>query len=694
MRLVLLAAIALLSVHCVVGAAPGYGRSFESFEELRNTRPTATGEVVFLVSHLAGNFKGGGQFVGTLSSGTNDWGMVASNGSTFRWNRQIEDYETLNVLHFGAVHDGITDDKEAVLRMINWSKAQSGGLAMNGVRFVQGIIKISPIDLFLNSPGNFALFGPTSPSARGPYTTIISDGSDAPVFNISSRRLTIRGIKWDGQATATVGDDYVPTSISNRQIFLHNNETAGQFVNVAQFYATRTGGTVFSLQDTLDTKFENIETNNTFSNFWNITWSYDPIGNWDHSTAVEATNMYITNSYGDGMLSAPRMAQGLLRNIWIKHCLNPGTFENSQWVIDNFRVEDCKEPFNYLSNREISQNVQLINATITRGGSTRSWLSAYEAGYTQNNNFGVTVKGALARLWRSSLLRGSNDNYDPVWLKVGTFQTRSLGGIWRIEVLSKVGYQQAVFTRPTANGSGGKTIISLQRGSGSDPILTVQNEGFPAVLSARYTDATNESTSLWIQIAPFCGEYAVFIKGSGPARLNSADVNSNFFTIDGTTQLQAPSDSTDALLKVSIHNGAAGFGAERGILTVDTISNQALVPGALAGYMMQKVNGKNVATPYFHLNPMITANASPLSSTIASGSGFTLTVSAQYAVSYQWRKGTVGGSMTDIVGATSSRYAVAAATTNDAGLYQVLVLGSEGLSTAVTSRNITVTITV
>ena len=690
MRLLLVAVAVLLVLGVARAALPGYGRSFDSFEELRNTRPSATGEVVYLTSHVAGLYQGGGQFVGTLASGTNDYGMIASNGTAFHWDRMIDDLETLNVLHFGAYHDGIHDDHDAVVNMINWSNKQSGNLPRNGVRFVQGSILISPIDLTATYRAVFAIFGPTAPSAQGPFTTILSDGSDAPVFNVSARWMTIRGVAWDGRATATVGSDYVPKDVSNAQPFFQNIVTAGEYFNAESFYATRTGGTVFSLLDTLDTRFVNIETYNTYSNLWNISWSNDPTGNWDHATAVEADNIYITNSYGDLMLNATRMAQGLLRNIYIKHCLNPGNFENSQWVIDNFYVEDCKQSFGFLSNRDITHNIEIVNASITRGSSSKQWLSSYEMGYLQANNYGMTVRSTISRTWKASLIRGSNNAASPLWVEVGTFNTQTAGGLWKIDVLSRVNYRVANYTRPTSNGSGGRTAIMLQRGADETPVVTYSSQGYAAVTDVLYKGITANQSSIWVRIAPYCGEYSFFIRSTGTFRLNTTVTNFNLFIKSGATSLSAPSGYSLAANKASLHNGAAGFGAERGVLTIDTTVNVTLVPGALAGHTMTKVNGVNIATPYYHITPAITSSPT-LTTTVAAGNKFTLSVTASYAVSYQWQYGTAT-SLADISGANSSTYSVTASSSSDSGKYRVLAIGSEGRDTAAVSRIVTVTV--
>ena len=690
MRLLLLLAAALALV-CLAraGTAP-YGRTMASFDELRNTRPTNTYEPVYLLSYHLGLFKGGGVFVGFLSADDDDGGFTASNGSDFHWDRKIGDLEELNVLHWGAYHDGVHDDHDAVLRMVNWGAPSTEYFGRNGVRFVAGSIYFSPIDVAGVSRNFFALYGPTSPSPYGPVTTILSDGSNRPVFNITSRFTTVRGIAWDGRATATVDPNtYVATAVSNKQPFLRNNVTGGEYFNVDSFYATRTGGIVFILLDTIDTKFSNIETYNTYSNLWNISWSYQVVGVWDHSTAVEVNNMHITNSYGDCMLNATRMGQGLLRNIYIKKCRNPGNFENSQWVVDNFYVEDCKEPFGFLSNRDLTHNMQLVNATIKRGTSPVQWLGPYDQGWIQANSYGLTARAPFAKLWKASLIRGSNNQTSPLWVEIGTFRTNSTGGVWKIEALSRVDYRAATYTRPTANGSGGRTNIMLQRGADDLPVVTFGSQGYAAVTDVAYKGVSDTHTNIWAKIAPNCGEYAFFVRGTGTYRLNISTTGMNLFLKSGATSLSAPSGYTSAAKKASLHNGSAGYGAERGLLTVDTTANATLVPGALAGHTIQKVNGVNIASPYYHINPVITASPS-LTTYVAAGNKLTLSVTASYAISYQWQ---YGDTPTDINGAVSSTYVVTSASSSNAGKYRVLAIGSEGRTTAATSRTVTVTVT-
>lgn len=697
----LFAFVAVLLIVCCARSAhatdPGYGRSFASFDELRNTRPAAAGEVVYLVSHIAGMYKGGGQFVGALSAGTNDYGMVASNGGTYRWNRIVPDYEQLNVLHFGATHDGVTDDHDAVMRMINWSFSTGSGTGTfrNGVRFVEGSIFISPIDITATDRGDFALFGPTAPSARGPTTTIVSDGSLKPVFNVSTRRVTIRGISWDGRATATIDANYVPSAISNFQPFFQNIEVAGEFVNVESFYATRTGGVVFYLLDTLDTKFYDIETYNTYSNLWNISWSNTAYASWDHSTAVEGYNMFITNSYGNRMLNITRSGQGVLRNVFIKHCRNPGSFENSQFVIDNLYIEDCKEPLNFLNNRDVSNGITLVNASINRGYSPNPWngISGYDLGWIQASNFGAFLQGPFAKLWKASMVRGSNDDYYPLWVKIGTFKNPTKGGVWKIEALSRPNYvENANYTRPTANGSGGRTNIMLQTGNDSAPIVTFSTSGYGAILDVSYTDVTATSVALWAKVAPYCGEYSFFIKGTGKLRAYTTTTDQSMFLPSGKTQADTPTNSSSASRKASMHNGSAGLGAERGILTVDTKTQ--LTAGSVAGHFVTKVNGVNIATPYYHLTPSIASSPAD-STTVVSGNKLTLSVEAKYSVSYQWQYTTSDDDQDeflDIAGATDATYSVHQATAYHGGKYRVLAIGSEGRSTAAVSKTTVVSV--
>jgi hypothetical protein len=96
-----------------------------SFAELRTTVPPKSGEVASLKRYYDkdSSFRGGADFVGFLSTTPlkDDGGTVAV-GNGFYWKRTINDPAEVNILHFGAKGDGVTDDTDAFRRMLTWTQ--------------------------------------------------------------------------------------------------------------------------------------------------------------------------------------------------------------------------------------------------------------------------------------------------------------------------------------------------------------------------------------------------------------------------------------------------------------------------------------------------------------------------------------------------------------------------------------------
>lgn len=109
-----------------------------SFAELRTTVPPKSGEVASLKRYYDkdSSFRGGADFVGFLSTTPlkDDGGTVAV-GNGFYWKRTINDPAEVNILHFGAKGDGVTDDTEAFKRMLAWTQSYNAYAKAIPVRF-------------------------------------------------------------------------------------------------------------------------------------------------------------------------------------------------------------------------------------------------------------------------------------------------------------------------------------------------------------------------------------------------------------------------------------------------------------------------------------------------------------------------------------------------------------------------------
>lgn len=218
-----------------------------SFAELRTTVPPKSGEVASLKRYYDkdSSFRGGADFVGFLSTTPlkDDGGTVAV-GNGFYWKRTINDPAEVNILHFGAKGDGVTDDTDAFRRMLTWTQTYNTYAKAIPVRFPGGRFLISPIDLSDTELSFFGLSGDDMEQGSSPRTTIVSDKSANPVFKVMARRIAIQGIAWHGQANADISAKTTirPEQCSNVQPFFENTITGGQVVNIYCFKSQSSGG--------------------------------------------------------------------------------------------------------------------------------------------------------------------------------------------------------------------------------------------------------------------------------------------------------------------------------------------------------------------------------------------------------------------------------------------------------------------
>ena len=196
-----------------------------SFAELRTTMPSKPGEIAVLKRYYDkdSSFRGGGDFVGfTGTTILKDDGGTVAIGNGFYWKRSINDPREVNILHFGAKGDGVTDDTDAFKRILGWSQTYSQNMKGLPVRFPGGRFLIMPMDLSNAEIPFFGLAGDDLALGSLPGTTIVSDKSANTLFKVQARRTTIRGITWDGQATAdtvTNTATITPEMCSNVQPF-------------------------------------------------------------------------------------------------------------------------------------------------------------------------------------------------------------------------------------------------------------------------------------------------------------------------------------------------------------------------------------------------------------------------------------------------------------------------------------------
>lgn len=632
-----------------------------SFASLRTRTPAKAGERVWVSGHTVAG-KGMGWFRAVMATGVDDGGVTAA-GSGFYWRREVDDLASLNVLHFGAVGDGVTDDGPACKRMLDFMTGATA-IAMNaantnpnlGIKFPPGKFYVSPqvfsrygtvipngaSDAAYNPSGYYAaggisILGATTINGKQILTTIVSDKSTSPVFYLNHRRLTVHGITWDGQQTTLQNEynaDSNPTgtnmlvgatkgvfndTASNKQPFLYNECPGGEYLNVSCFAANNTGSYAIYVLDTLDSHIEQVFSLKTAGPVIQVGWSNRPAGVWDHSTSVEINNCNFQYCYSPAVW-IPRHGQGIMRNVWFEHGVCPFDLNNGQWLMDMICVESCTTNPTLWNGR---QQIRTFSGptgnapdttTTPSGGSWNSyptnpdgsaviaWVGGYEVGSTRFETHTTQFNNPTIPFWQSGVIRGTNNTASSIWLNIGSFRTPATGGSWEIEIICRNGYATIGSGNypVTADRTPGKTIINIQRGSGTVPTCNVYHYGNTGVLAAQYQDqptGTNDVIpAVWVNLSSYCGEYVVNIKGTGVTRMDAG--NCSLYGKSGLVQAASPAVNA-ITARMSLHNGSAGVGAQGTLLAVSSATGTPTTTATPAGYIQVVVNGAIVMMPYF-----------------------------------------------------------------------------------------------
>lgn len=576
------------------------------FADLRTTVPTKAGDIAALKRYYDkdSSFHGGGDFVGFLGTPTlaDDSGTIAK-GSGFYWKRIINDTDQVNLYHFGARGDGTTDDSDAFKRMLTWSQSYDSIAKDIGVRFPAGKFLIFPMDLSASEIPCFALYGDDSPYGVLPRTTIISDKSANTVFKVNARRSVIHGIAWNGQASADTTTNtgaITADMLSNVQPFFENITIEGEFVHVHCFRAQYNGGTVIKLLDTLDTRFNQIYTQNTYARVFDVNWSNSPNGVWDHATAIELSNANFQYGYGDATLMMPRLTQGVIRNVWIEHTRFPGDLSNGQWIVDALSVEDCDNALSMNNSRVLIRQLNLqAGSTVTNDSTADSWLSGYERGWRRDENFGTVMTGSMKAGWYSGF-RLSNSSTADKWFRIGKFTFPKVNQQWTLEIISKLSTASpsGVAANPLQAVSSGVTYLNLQR-CASAVAADMFHRGLSAVVDVKYKPSYSDIVEVWVKLKAGSGDTMFNVRSTGPTRFDAGSCS--LFSPD----LSEVSDETTIgtstpNARLSFHNGIAGLGAnEKGVVTLAT--SEAVAPSGTvpSGYITLNVNGTDRKFPYY-----------------------------------------------------------------------------------------------
>lgn len=577
-----------------------------SFAELRTTAPTKSGDVASLKRYYDkdATFHGGGDFVGFVSSTPlkDDSGTIASSDK-FYWKRTINDPADVNIYHFGAKGDGVTDDSGAFKLMMAWAQAYSSSVSDLGVRFPAGKFLINPIDYSATSMAHFYLYGDENPHGALPRTTIISNKSTSPVFKVNARRVAIKGVAWNGQANADIDTNtgaITPSMCTNQQPFFENTMVAGQSVVINRFRAQNNGGTVIKLLDTLDSKFDQIYTLNTFARIFDIGWSGTATGVWDHSTAIELTNANFQTGYGDATLYMPRVTQGIIRNVWIEHTRFPGDLRDGGWTIETLNLEACDNPLNLDDCRvQIRQLGLQSGAAISQNQLTDRWLSMYEYAWRREEHHGSLMTGSMRAGWYTGY-RVSNPTAGDKWFRLGRINMPKENQQWMIEMISKS-------TKDNVSGTAGNPVsmmascltwLNLSK-CASGIYGDIQHKGSPAVLDVKLSRVGASYADIFILVKGLSGDVVFNLTSTGPSRFDSGVCSLFVADLSEVTDLSTLGTISPSA-RMSLHNGLAGVGAnEKGVLTLATVAATAPTTTTAAGYITVNINGTDRKIAYF-----------------------------------------------------------------------------------------------
>ncbi|QGZ16295.1 putative EPS-depolymerase [Erwinia phage Hena1] len=560
-------------------------------------------------------------------------------------------------------------------------------------------------------------------------TRIISDKSDAPVFLINHRRVSFHNFIWDGQQTTKV-DQYNantnPTgtnlligatqgvfndTASNKQPFLKNECPGGCYARISCINAVNTGSYMFYLLDTLDSKVEQVFSSITAGPVIQVGWSGQTAGVWDHSTSLEIRNCNFGTPVAPAIW-APRCGQAIMNNCWFEHGTIPFDINNGQWDLGMICVEDCrKNPSLWYSKTTcVTLSVPTGNDFDRSSPTSGTWASypknpdgsditAWTGGYDQGSwlmqNHGAYFECPVVYPWGRGYLRGRNDSDSVLWVNIGNFRNPTNGGFWRVRILGGSYYNTTTAQNILSDGLGGEATINIGRGTGTTPKISWYSEGSGPIANVtstvfpQYQPQTSNDIvpAVWIPIRPRCGEFTVFVEGTGLTR-KEAGIPAGY-TASGFSQTANPG-YTRIPGRFSFHTGQAGFGASG---DVAAITSRSAASGTTPvdtskprQWLRVNVNGIEYAMPYYAYTPVITTQ--PIAQTVATGGTLTLTTAANDAAAYQWQKSTDSGSTwTDIANATAATYTKASVVIGDAGQYRAVIRGQLGAADATVTTN-------
>lgn len=579
---------------------------------LRSLIPTRTNQKVEVKGYNAGTSTGGGKFYYVADTTTADDGgtffRVDANGG---WKRSTPNIDGLNILHFGAICDGVTNDAAAIVRMHNWSMAL-GSTFGPGVIIPAGKTAVDTIDLGTAEIPAFKIRGPQREYGHLVSATLIpfSKTQTTPMFTFCARRMEVSNLRLNGTGTV--------------QPFFKNTVTRGAFARVHSIRADGIGGRAFQLVDTLDCKFDQVYSYNGKAAFIWVTWSNLSPGAWDHPTAIEISNFNFNSHTGEYVVSAIRAGQSMMYNGWFDHNENPFDISQGGWTLDNITMENSTNPAGtkYAKLIQIycrwaqgaglddtvsgyTKDMDLLNGG---SGNIPSWVTnGYDQGSINMTPQGSKFDSGVSMEFEYSNLILTNTTSQPQWYQVGRVCTTGQGQTWKMKIIGTAGWDGTgtSLTRPdSTNFGGGEATIYFESKQPTADYTTSGEmhwfaEGSSPITAVKYLHYYGYTT-VYVQMATYCKVASVFLETTGVSRLQAG--TPFWFRQDGIAMTEvdvnAVAHIATAVKRWAINGGGYGaYGIGMDLDSGNIVLNAATVTNAAARHLPVSLLGTTFYMP-------------------------------------------------------------------------------------------------
>lgn len=579
---------------------------------LRSLLPTRTNQKVEVKGYNAGSSIGGGKFYYVADTTTPDDGgvffRVNSNGG---WKRATPDTDNLNIQHFGAVTDGVTNDADAIVRMHNWSVSIDSRFGP-GVILPPGKTAVDTINLGTAEIPSFKIRGPQRDYGHLVSATLVpfSKTQTTPMFTFCARYMEVSNMRFLGTGSV--------------QPYFVNTVTRGSYVRVHSIRADGLGGRAFQVIDSIDTKFDQVFSYNAKAAFLWVTWSNLSPGAWDHPTAIEITNFMFQSHTNEYAVSAIRAGQSMMYNGWFNNCEYPFDISQGGWTLDNITMENSTNPaaVQYAKLLQIycrwaqgagldytasgyTRDMDLVNGG---SGNIPNWVTnGYDQGTIQLTPQASKFDGGLASKFDYSSLIMENLTAQTQWVQVGRLMQQGQGHSFKLRVLGINGWDStgSSISRPDAtNFGGGEAIIHVEAKAPASANGTAGEVHWYATGSSPIVDVKYvhyySYTTVYVKMATYCRYAAVFVETTGQSRLQAG--TPFWFRQDNTVMTEADvlavANITNTVKRWAINGG--GYGTPGIGMDLDNGSlllNAATVTNAASRHLPVSLYGTKYYVP-------------------------------------------------------------------------------------------------